>query len=216
MPIAEFQSDLGDAVKAFGLYKDLKAMEAKGDTSSKEYQEKSLAYNVAAEDWSAAAKAAGALRELKAGDPAQLAFVDLMAAADKGDLKAVEPAYEAVRKADPDNAKGFLEKAVMTKCAIDFGTLRQTADSEATMKAGLKKITAQLKTLDAEGVKLTKPKAVYMVLAMLQLGADEKDGALATFKKLRPLVGKEEQAKIDEEIQKLTAPAGGAPAKAEK
>ena len=189
-----FKKELEAALEAMKEHKTFADYAAKADKTSVAYNEKALVYYLKCGNCTEAAKSAAALKKLKKGDPAQLAYVTFMAAAEAKDLSAATAAYGEVVKTDPKNEKGYYEQA-----ATKMGELDTIALQELQKKVAAQTL-ARLKALVANSKKLENPSACYEKLVGLQMATGDAAGALDSLKKLRPLMPMETQQQIDKMI----------------
>jgi thioredoxin-related protein len=189
-----FKKELAAALAAKAEHKAFADNAAKADKTSVAYHEKAMAYHLKCGNTAEAAKSAAALKKLKKGDPAQLAFVTFLAAADAEDVAAATTAYGEVVKTDPKNEKGYYEKAAAKMVQLDTIALQELQKQVAA------RTLVRLKALVAGAKKLENPAACYEKLVGLQMATGDAAGALDSLKKLRPLMPIETQQQIDKMI----------------
>ena len=192
-----FKKELEAALTAMAEHKAFADYAAKADKTSVAYNEKALAYYLKCGNCTEAAKSAAALKKLKKGDPAQLAYVTFMAAADAEDVAAATTAYGEVVKTDPKNEKGYYEKAAAKMVQLDTIALQELQKQVAA------RTLVRLKALVASATKLENPAKCYEKLVGLQMATGDAAGALDGLKKLRPLVSVEIQLQVDKMITRI-------------
>ena len=192
-----FKKELAAALAAMAEHKTFADNAAKADKTSVAYHEKALAYHLKCGNFTEAAKSAVALKKLKKGDPAQLAYVTFMAAADAKDVATATAAYDQVARTDPKNENGYYEQATEKMEQLDAIAIEQ-------LQRKMAKLTlARLKALVANSKKLKDPAACYEKLVGLQMATGDAAGALESLKKLRPLMSVEIQLQIDKMITRI-------------
>jgi len=190
-PLPAFKEEIAAAEGNFKKFRDFQAYAAKADKASYEYNAKAMDFYSATTAWSKAAEAAEALKKLdpqfKKGRAAQISYAMLRGAPASADDAARKALEEAVIKADPKNAEGFLEKALMGR-ASRLSRAARAGDAAAKAKA-YTQAAAAMSQLLKQAEKLSDKANAYGFLGWLNLQAGRHDEAIASMEKAIELEG---------------------------
>ena len=185
-PMAAFKEELAKATETHEEYKKLQAdAKTKGDTYA--FNARAMKVYAKIGQWDKAVAAAKTVRKQdpknKKGDGAEAVTVLLEAARKSEDKKRVEELTGAIRKLDPANEKGALQKALFAaaRSTLDKAGAARRSDPEASQKL-LRAAAEQLSEV-SELPNLTDTQLIWAYLGQIRMHLGEKDKSLAAFEK---------------------------------
>jgi thioredoxin-related protein len=184
-PVPAFKAELTKARATWKEYRAFESEAAKADTKSYEYNAKAMALYAKVRKYDRAAAAAEKLLQLdpknEKGRAADAAGVLLNAAQADGDEKKAQAALALIKKHDPRNDSGVLERSVFRYALATFQGSRRLPADERNKR--LKLAIAALTDLTGAGVKLTDAQNDYHLLGFLHSIVGGKDKARAALQK---------------------------------
>lgn len=219
MKPAEFLKELQKGLDTQTEYREFQAMAAKADKNGYDYNVKAMKLFAKTSKMDQAVAAAKAVRTLdpkdEKGNNIEATFVLLKDSWAKNNDTEAAVLIAEIKKADPKNEKGMLEKVMMQQA--ERLTSRQVKSAEEWKKVTSEAL-AVLEELTGTGVKLQNGQEIYANQGILYLMGGQKDKGLASLEKALAIDPKGEQAEqIKAMIAKVKAsaskPANGAATK---
>ena len=185
-PMAAFKKELTQATETHEEYKQLQAdAKTKGDTYA--FNARAMKVYAKIGQWDKAVASAKTIRtqdpKNKKGDGAEAVMVLLEAARESGDAQRVEELTGSIRKLDPANEKGLLQKALFAaaQTTLSKAGAARRSDPEASRKL-LQAAAEQLSEV-SELPNLTDTQLIWAYLGQIRMHLGEKDKSLAAFEK---------------------------------
>jgi thioredoxin-related protein len=185
-PIGDFKKELTKATATYEEYKQLqKEAKAKGDTY--EFNARAMKVYAKIGQWDRAIAAAKTVRtqdpKNKKNDGADAVMVLLQGARKSGDEKRIEQLTGAIRKLDPKNEKGVLQKALFSAAqgTLDKAGAARQSNPEASKK--LLATAAEQLTEVAALPNLTDAQQPLAYLGQVRKILGEKKKSIAAFEK---------------------------------